>query len=111
MKALNQIPKHKDMTSDINEMKEHWFEGLGKFYRQNIVHTEYKFPELNSIANRYFENFEGCLSNRPCYSRLITEAEVEINQEFSKFDVDDYSKEPELRFEFFKSKVSTHCKI
>ena len=45
------------------------------------------------------------IANRPFYQRLIAEEEADINQEFYKFNVDSLSKEPEVRFEFFKNKV------
>lgn len=105
MKVMNKIPRHKDMTNDINEIREYYFENLSKFYRQNIIYTEYKFAELNSISSRYFENFKGIIANRIFYDRLIPENEVEINQEFMKFDVDTFQKESEFRFEYFKTKV------
>lgn len=105
LKVMNKIPRHKDMTSDINEIRGYHFEGLSKFYRQNIIHSEYKFAEINSIASRYFENYEGLITNRPFYQRLIHDSEVELNQEFMKFDVDNHEKEADFRFEYFRTKV------
>ena len=102
---MNLIPRHKDMSNDINEIREYYFDNLSKFYRQNIVHTEHKFAELNSISSRFFMNYQGVISNKVYYDRMISESEVEINQEFMKFDVDNFQKEADYRFEYFKTKV------
>jgi len=102
---LNRIPRHKDMTNDLNEIRPYHFENLSKFYRQNIVYTEHKFAELNAINARYFTNYQGCLANKCSFEQIIPESEVEINQEFMKFDVDNFQKEADYRFEFFKTKV------
>ena len=105
MPMLNGMPRHKDMTSDINEIREYYFDNMSKFFRQNIVYTEFRFPELNSLASRYFHNFQGLINNRCTYDRLISETEVEVNQEFMKFDCDSFQKEADYRFEYFKTKV------
>lgn len=102
---MNQIPRYKDMVNDINEIRNYYFDNQSKFYRQNIVHTEHKFAELNSISSRFFMNYQGLITNKVFYDRLILENEIEINQEFMKFDVDNFQKEADYRFEYFKTKV------
>ncbi len=102
---FNRIPRHKDMTNDLNEIRPYHFENLSKFFRQNIVYTEHKFAELNAINARYFTNYQGCLTNKCSFEQILPENEVEINQEFMKFDVDNFQKEADYRFEFFKTKV------
>ena len=59
------------MKNSIDEIRPYFFENLGKFFRQNIVYTEYNFSELNSIRIRYFENYRGNLQNKIYYEPLF----------------------------------------
>lgn len=43
IEILNKIPKYKDMSNGLEEIREYYFENMAKFYRQNIVSSEYNF--------------------------------------------------------------------
>lgn len=105
LNVMNKIPPHKELTNDINEIREYYFENMAKFYKQSIVYSEFKFAELNAMVSKYFVNYRGVVSNKCYYDRLINEREMELNQEFMKFDVETFAKEADVRFEYFKTKV------
>lgn len=54
VKCMNKIPKYESLVNDIQTIRKPFLEEKGKFYRQNIVFSEYMFPELNSLAKKYF---------------------------------------------------------
>ena len=49
LEATNNIPKHKDMTNGLNEIRDYYLDNMSKFYRQNIALSEFNFPELNAL--------------------------------------------------------------
>ncbi|KAL4434767.1 hypothetical protein ABPG74_017187 [Tetrahymena malaccensis] len=102
MSLFNQIPKHKHVTNNIHQIREYYFENLAKFYRQTIVYTEFNFPELNSIKNRFMNNYKGCFQIKPYYQQL---PHPKVNQEFIKFDIHNIQNEMDERIEFFKKKI------
>ena len=105
IQVMNKIPPHKAVINDINEIREHFFENLSKFYRQNIVYTDFRFPQLNALISSLFENHDGIIWNKQFYGKLISDEELPINQEFIKFDVTQHLQEPKIRFEYFINKV------
>lgn len=105
LQIMNKTPKYKDMTNSLDEIREHHFENLSKFYRQSIVSTQHNFPELNSINIRFFNNYKGCLQNKLSYLPIVFESFNNFSVEFMKIEVSNYEEDPIQRFEYFINKV------
>lgn len=103
--VINKIPRHKDVVNSITEINGYYFENLARFFRQTIVYTEFRFPELNSLVRSHLENYNGILMNKPVYRRLNTNGEYPVNEEFIRFEVNSHTEEPQTRFDLFFKKI------
>jgi U3 small nucleolar RNA-associated protein 25 len=103
---LNKIPRHQDCVNNFQDIRPYFNENLGKFYRQNIVYTDYNFPELNDVIIKYFNNFEGCLREKIWYEPVVrSQTHPHLNFEFVRIDVDDAGSELDKKFNFFVNNV------
>ena len=105
MSVMNKIPRHKDVVNDITQIREYCFENLSSCFRQTIIYTEYRFPELNSLIRNHTQNHSGILMNKPIYKRLVNSSELLINQEFARFEALSHKDEPLARFNLFFKKL------
>lgn len=105
MSVMNRIPRHRDVVNDITEIREYYFENLARFFRQTIVYTEYRFPQLNSLLRNHVENHNGIVMNKPVYKRLNANSELPVNEEFLRFEVESHKEEPQARFDLFFKKM------
>jgi U3 small nucleolar RNA-associated protein 25 len=60
---LNRIPKHEFVSNNLDQIRAYYFENKANLYRQNIVYTEFPFPELNTLRNTFFNNHSGVVQN------------------------------------------------
>lgn len=105
LEVTNNIPKHKDMTNGLDEIRDYYLDNMSKFYRQNIVFSEFNFPELNALRFRFFENYKGCVQNKLRFAPILNENLNNFSVEFLKLDINRFEEDLERRFEFFKNKV------
>ena len=105
LEATNNIPKHKDMINGLDEIRDYYLDNMSKFYRQNIVFSEFNFPELNALRFRFFENYKGCVQNKLHFGPIFDENLNNFSVEFLKLDINRFDEDLERRFEFFKNKV------
>jgi len=92
------------VTQDFNAIRELYFQNLASIYRQNLVYTDYCFPQLNMLRQRFFHNFEGGLQSRPWYAPLCptpSSGSGGCSQEFLKLEPPNLAAEPEERFRAF----------
>ena len=102
MKNQNLIPKHKDCVNNFNEIRPYFSENLSKFYRQNIVYTDYNFNELNNQITKYFFNYEGLLKEKIFFDPILkAQNYMNINFEFMRIDIQDHTEEFDKRFNYF----------
>jgi U3 small nucleolar RNA-associated protein 25 len=105
LEVMNTIPKHKDMINGLDEIRDYFLDNMSKFYRQNIVFSEFNFPELNALRFRYFENYKGCVHNKLRFSPIFNENLNNFTVEFLKLDLCKFEEDLERRFDLFKNKV------
>lgn len=105
LEVTNNIPKHKDMTNGLDEIRDYYLDNMSKFYRQNVVFSEFNFPELNALRYRFFENYKGCVQNKLRFNPIFNESLNNFSVEFLKLDINRFDDDLERRFEFFKNKV------
>lgn len=44
MQSLNKMPQYESMVNPIQSIRESFLKERGRFYRQNLVFTEFGFP-------------------------------------------------------------------
>eukprot|EP00111_Clytia_hemisphaerica_P018544 TCONS_00054861-protein len=98
---INRRPKSTHDT-DISRVRMWSINEWSRYYRQNLIFSSFPTPEINSIFNRYFQNFAGktkwVVTDSP---GTVQHVVSEIPQVFRRINVDDYASLPDKRFEFF----------
>lgn len=98
------MPKYESMVNPIQSIREGFLNSRAKFYRQNIVFSEFAFPELNALAKRHFQNRDGVLCETHYYGGLQFPG-AEFQQEFVKVELPSLDKDLEVRLDFFRRKL------
>lgn len=92
------------MVNPIQSIREGFLSNKSKFYRQNIVFSEFSFPELNALAKRHFDNKDGIISDVHYYAGLQF-TNNQFHQEFIKIELPSFEKDLEVRLDFFRRKL------
>lgn len=65
---MNLMPKC--LINSIDDIRESFKELKGRLYRQNIVFSEFNFPELNSLKKNHMHNAQGGITSKVFYKKL-----------------------------------------
>ncbi len=99
---MNYMPRYESLKNSIDSIRDCFLQLKGRLYRQNLVFSEYNFPELNALKHAHFHNLQGSITSRPYYRRMLPGGEVE--QQFFKIELKSVREDLEVRFEYFKRK-------
>ncbi|XP_014229058.1 digestive organ expansion factor homolog [Trichogramma pretiosum] len=102
---LHLQPKSSHNT-DFARVRSWCVNGWSKYYRQTLMFSSLKLPEINAIFNKRCHNYAGKVRVvNPVLSGTINQVLVPFPQYFQRFDVRNHSKAIDTRFEFFISKI------
>lgn len=108
-KAVGMINKMPTSTgdTDFSRLRDWCLDGLMARFRQTVVFSHYRTPEIVSLVNG-FANHSGVIQvlEQPAEHGTIANVSVKVRQTFLKVpEVDSPTSGPEKRFSFFLSKV------
>ncbi|CAG8451384.1 10406_t:CDS:10 [Acaulospora morrowiae] len=101
---LNIIPKSSH-DCDFSRVKNWYLDGRAKYFRQNIIISEYLTPEINAIFNKQMMNIAGKLKIKMDYEGSITEVIPEIKQIFIRIECPSLPEADDIRFKYFTEKT------
>ena len=106
---LHLQPK-KSHDVDFSRVRSWLLDGHSRFYRQTLVFSRIPAPPINSIANKYCQNYAGkchinLLKNVKFQIGTICQIGFQLAQVFHKIDCDSPVDMPNARFNFFIEKV------
>lgn len=87
IRMMNMMPNPESICNPIDSFRETVPEIKGKLYRQNIVFSEFNFPELNSLKYSHFHNWEGCITTKIFYSPQQVNKKCDFDMQFYKMDL------------------------
>lgn len=68
---MNYMPKYESLKNSINEIRPHYLQLKARIYRQNLVFTEFPFPELNSLKLNHFHNWQGAVTFKSIFLPIL----------------------------------------
>ena len=77
LRNLNFMPKYESLKNSIDSIRDTFLELKGRLYRQNIVFSEYNFPELNALKQTHFHNLQGAATSKLHYPRPASQSTAE----------------------------------
>jgi len=91
---------------DFSRVRLWTLNGWSKYYRQTLCFASIICPEFNSIFNRTCCNFEGIFrTQNPIVGGSIQQVAAQLPQVFQRFQASSLQADPEMRFQYFVSKV------
>ncbi|CAN8106261.1 unnamed protein product [Discula destructiva] len=101
---LNLQPKD-DHGCDFSRVRNWYLEDQGKYFRQNIVFSQFNTPELSKLLRQHCRNWAGKVRIEPEHHGVIQEIGVKAKQTFSRFDSPSVTDEPDARFAYFTKAI------
>lgn len=119
---INLIPTK--IVADISRVR-HWsLKELSKYYRQTIIFSEINFVEIHALFSQFCQNFSGQISiaEHPkslikqviyfflaTFIKYIFKINVPIVQGFFRFELENFDKLSDQRFQFFVQEILPKC--
>ncbi|KAI9139410.1 digestive organ expansion factor [Paraphysoderma sedebokerense] len=98
---VNLIPT-KDHDCDFSRIKGYYVDGSAKYVRQTLVFSEFSFPELVSLSNKYCLNAAGRIRIKSEeFEGTIVNVIPRVKQVFQRTPVDDLESMQDVRFQWF----------
>ena len=76
---MNIMPKYESLTNSIENIRQIFIDLKGRIYRQNIVFSEYNFPELVALRMNMFHNWQGSVANLNFYMSFLKKLPIELS--------------------------------
>lgn len=100
----------KSHDTDFSRVRNWLLEGHARFYRQTLIFSRIPAPPINSISNKFCQNYVGkcqvnLLKNPKFQIGTICQINFQLAQVFHKIECDVPSEMPNARFNFFIEKV------
>ncbi|XP_058801898.1 U3 small nucleolar RNA-associated protein 25 homolog [Phymastichus coffea] len=91
---------------DFGRVRSWCVNGWSKYYRQTLIFSNIHLPEIHGIFNKKCFNYAGKVKVvNPTLVGSAAQVILQIPQVFHRFNVNDYSKAIDIRFEFFITKI------
>ena len=96
---------------DFSRVRNWLLDGHSRFYRQTLIFSRIPAPPINSISNKYCQNYSGkcqvnLLKNHKFQFGCISQIGFQLAQVFHKIECDTPNELPNARFKFFIEKVT-----
>ncbi|EGR52578.1 uncharacterized protein TRIREDRAFT_54535 [Trichoderma reesei QM6a] len=101
---LNLQPKDAH-DCDFSRVRNWYLEDWAKYFRQTVILSSFNTPELAELQRLYCHNWAGRVRLQPEYPGVIGQLGVKVKQTFSRFQSSSVEKDPEARFDYFKSAI------
>ena len=103
---LNLQPKEAH-GCDFSRVRDYYLNDWGKHFRQNIILSAFRTPELSELQRSYCHNGSGKFHLIPHSQGVLKQvsSDSKPGQTFSRFHSPSIVKEPDARFEYFNSAV------
>lgn len=101
---MNLQPKD-DHGCDFSRVRNWYLEDQGKYFRQNIVLSQFNTPELSKLLRQHCRNWAGKVRIEPEHHGVIQEIGVKVKQTYSRFDSPTVTDEPDARFAYFTKAI------
>ena len=102
--VLNEMP-HDATKSDFSRVRPWSLEGWARHFRQTVLLSGFKTPEINRVFLKRCSNFSGRIMNQPFYSGSIAEVVGRVPQVFRQIETSSLAKLPEDRFQHFVEEI------
>jgi U3 small nucleolar RNA-associated protein 25 len=95
---------------DFSRVRYWLLEGHARYYRQTLIFSRIPAPPINSIFNKYCQNFSGkcqidVLKSSRFQSGTICHIGFQLGQIFNRIECDNPADLPQARFNFFIDKI------
>lgn len=71
LRSLNFMPRYESLKNSIDIIRDSFLELKGRLYRQNIVFSEFNFPELNALRRTHFHNIQGAATSKAFFAAPV----------------------------------------
>eukprot|EP00794_Sanderia_malayensis_P020322 gene20322-22321_t len=110
MEHLHLQPKETHDT-DLSRVRMWSLDSWSKFYRQSLMFSSFTTPELNSVYNKYFNNYAGKNKIRASsFDGAVKQIVKQIPQIFNRMETTLITDAAEKRFNYFIDKILPNFK-